>query len=232
MPSFPQNCLKIENLAVYRSDLPLFEPVSFSVSAGESIQISGTNGSGKTSLLRCICGISHRHQGQILWNASRTESNLVDDSSSEDDILDMYRNMLYIGHSLGLKPKLTVEQNLRFYQQLRFSENAKSIETVLEQLNIEIYHDEQVGNLSAGQKRRVSLARLLTEPVSLWVLDEPMVALDLAGQAWLEKVCNQHIADGGLILLTSHQKITGIEGLVQLELKEADIQILESEELL
>jgi len=160
---------------------------------------------------------------------SGNENDLVAGNSSQDNTLDMYRNMLYIGHSLGLKPKLTVEQNLKFYQQLRFSENAELIETALALLNIEIYHDEQVGNLSAGQKRRVSLARLLTEPVSLWILDEPMVALDLAGQAWLEKVCNQHIADGGLILLTSHQEITGIDGLVQLELREADIQILETE---
>ncbi|MCF6194621.1 MAG: cytochrome c biogenesis heme-transporting ATPase CcmA [Kangiellaceae bacterium] len=230
----PNNCLKIENLAVYRSDLPLFEPVSFSVCAGESIQISGTNGSGKTSLLRCICGISHRHQGRILWNADASGKGhaSVDANSYEDDISDMYGNMLYIGHSLGLKPKLTVEQNLKFYQQLRFPQNAELIETALEQLNIGIYHDEEVGNLSAGQKRRVSLARLLTEPVSLWVLDEPMVALDLDGQAWLENVCNKHIAHGGLILLTSHQQITGINGLVQLELKEADIKILESEELL
>ena len=212
----------------------MFEPVSFSVSAGESIQISGTNGSGKTSLLRCICGISHRHQGRILWNtdASGKGHARVDANSYEDDISDMYGNMLYIGHSLGLKPKLTVEQNLKFYQQLRFSENSELIETALEQLNIGIYHDEEVGNLSAGQKRRVSLARLLTEPVSLWILDEPMVALDLDGQAWLEKVCNQHIAHGGLILLTSHQKIAGINGLVQLGLKEADIKILEGEELL
>jgi heme exporter protein A len=212
----------------------LFEPVSFTVNAGESIQISGTNGSGKTSLLRCICGISHRHQGHILWNAdaNRKENDLADGSVSENESSDMYGNMLYIGHSLGLKPKLTVEQNLKFYQQLRFPENSELIETALEQLNIAVYHDEEVGNLSAGQKRRVSLARLLTEPVSLWVLDEPMVALDLDGQAWLENVCNQHISNDGLILLTSHQQITGINGLVQLELKEADIKILEGEELL
>ena len=221
---FAENSLRIESLAVYRSDLPLFEPVSFSLNAGEAIQISGTNGSGKTSLLRCVCGISHRHQGRVVWN----EKDLA--SSSGNGNTDMYRNMLYIGHSLGLKPKLTVEQNLKFYQQLRFSENSELIEKSLKQLNIGIYHDEQVGNLSAGQKRRVSLARLLTEPVSVWILDEPMVALDLAGQSWLEKVCNLHIANGGLILLTSHQEITGINGLVQHELKDADIQIIETEE--
>jgi len=217
--TFADNSLRIENLAVYRSDLPLFAPVSFSLNAGQAMQISGTNGAGKTSLLRCICGISHRHQGRVLWN----EKNIA--SNEENASTEMYRDMLYIGHSLGLKPKLTVEQNLKFYQQLRFTENTQLIEESLKQLNIGVYQDEQVGNLSAGQKRRVSLARLLTEPVSVWILDEPMVALDLAGQTWLEKVCNQHIAKGGIILLTSHQKITGIDGLVQFELRDADIRI-------
>jgi len=219
LPSSPEISLAIQNLAVYRSDLPLFEPVSLSLSAVSAIQISGTNGSGKTSLLRCICGVSHRHQGAILWNGEN-----IDNSTT-----DFYDHMLYIGHSLGLKPKLTVEQNLKFFQSLRFSENRSSISDALEQLNIGIYHDEQVGNLSAGQKRRVSLARLLTEPVPVWILDEPMVALDLAGQSWLERSCNQHIANGGILLLTSHQKITGIDGLVEHELKPAEIQIFDDE---
>ena len=192
--------------------MPLFEPVNFTVNSGEAIQISGTNGSGKTSLLRCLCGLSHRHEGLISWNGANIDE--VKD--------DYYAQLLYIGHTLGLKPKLSIEQNLGFYQQLRYPINEEVILQALEQLNIGAYHDELVGNLSAGQKRRVSLARIVCEPVGLWVLDEPMVALDAAGQAWLVQTCNQHLIDGGMIILTSHQTIEGINGLSEYRLNETN----------
>jgi len=206
------NQLKVENLTVFRSELPLFEPVNFTLKTGESIQISGVNGSGKTSLLRCLCGLSHRHEGLISWN----------EKSIDEDQTDFYSEFLYIGHALGLKPKLTVEQNLNFYRELRFSQNTDLILQALEQLNIGAYYDELVGNLSAGQKRRVALARIICEPVSLWVLDEPMVALDVDGQSWLEHACNEHLGQGGMIILTSHQRISAINGLVEYQLKVAD----------
>jgi len=202
--------LNVQNLTVFRSELPLFEPVSFSMKAGDAIQISGTNGSGKTSLLRCLCGLSHRHEGFISWNGCNID----------EDKIGFYAQLLYIGHSLGLKPKLSIEQNLDFYQQLRFPKDEDSLIQALEQLKIGAYHDELVGNLSAGQKRRVALARILCEPVSLWVLDEPMVALDVDGQHWLENTCNRHLSNGGLIILTSHQTIEGINGLTEFRLKE------------
>jgi len=207
------NQLKIEDLRVFRSELPLFEPVNFTLNAGDAIQISGVNGSGKTSLLRCLCGLSHRHEGNISWN----------ERSIEKDQADFYSQLLYIGHALGLKPKLTVEQNLNFYRQLRFSENSELIQTALNQLNIGAYYDELVGNLSAGQKRRVALARIVCEPVGLWILDEPMVALDIDGQSWLEQTCNAHLSRGGMIILTSHQTISAINGLVEYRLKKASL---------
>lgn len=206
------NQLKVQDLTVFRSELPLFETVSFSMKAGDAIQISGTNGSGKTSLLRCLCGLSHRHEGLISWNGRNID----------DNKLGFYQQILYIGHALGLKPKLTIEQNLDFYQQLRFARDEDSIFQALEQLKIGAYHDLLVGNLSAGQKRRVALARILCEPVSLWVLDEPMVALDVDGQTWLEYTCNRHLGNGGMIILTSHQTIEGINGLTELRLKETN----------
>lgn len=204
------NQLNVENITVFRSELPLFESVSFTLNAGNAIQISGTNGSGKTSLLRCLCGLSHRHEGVIQWKGRN-----IDDQQSN-----FYGQLLYIGHALGLKPKLTVEQNLSFYQQLRFESNIDTIKQALEQLNIGAYHDELVGNLSAGQKRRVALARIVCEPVGLWVLDEPMVALDINGQNWLERACNKHLKNDGMIILTSHQTISGINGLTERRLKE------------
>ena len=202
--------LELKNLTVIRSDLPLFKPVDMSLNPSQAIQISGTNGAGKTSLLRCICGLSQRYEGSINWQGQ----------SIENCKPSLYQELLYIGHSLGLKPKLTVEQNLSFYQQLRARYHRQNIIDALEQLEIGAYFDEYVGNLSAGQKRRVALARILVEPVKFWVLDEPMVALDVNGQAWLEMVCNNHLAKGGMILLTSHQRITGIDGLSEYRLQE------------
>lgn len=200
-------------MAVFRSELPLFQPVSFELKSGEALQISGANGSGKTSLLRCICGLSSRHEGKISWNALPIESN------SEEYL----KTLLYLGHSLGLKPKLTIRQNLQFYQSLRFETDEKPMIKALKALNIEAYIDELVGKLSAGQKRRVALARIICEPVKLWILDEPMVALDVDGQAWLEQTCNKHLKNGGLIIFTSHQAISGIDNLTVLTLEETDL---------
>jgi len=209
------NSLKVENLSVFRSELPLFEAISFELNAGDAIQIGGTNGSGKTSFLRCLCDLSRRYEGNIWWNN--------DDISEHAE--SYYAQILYIGHSLGLKPKLTVQQNLSFYQELRFDKNELVIEKALNQLKIGAYFDEMVGNLSAGQKRRVALARILCEPVDLWILDEPMVALDREGQSWLENACNRHLDSGGMIVLTSHQAIEGINGLKMLELQDANLDI-------
>ncbi len=210
-----ENLLKIENVAVFRSDLPLFDAISFQLGSGQAIQISGTNGAGKTSLLRCLCGLSTRFTGDILWNGQAVSS----DSAS------IQRQLLYLGHGLGLKAKLTVNQNLAFYQKLRFDQDQAAINQALSALKIAQYADEPVANLSAGQKRRVSLARIISEPVKLWILDEPMVALDIEGQAWLEAVCNQHLAAGGLLITTSHQPLKGINNLTALELKPADLNV-------
>jgi len=214
LPTFNNNQLTVKNLAVFRSELPLFEAISFTLNSGEALQISGTNGSGKTSLLRCLSGLSQRFEGQVDWNGNAIKNNHQ---------LSFFQQLLYLGHSLGLKPKLTVEQNLSFYQQLRFAKNENIIVDTLKQLKIAGYLNELVGHLSAGQKRRVALARIICEPVPLWILDEPMVALDTEGQDWLEKCCNQHLKCGGMILLTSHQRLSGIDGLKEIGLKDVDL---------
>ncbi|PCI73519.1 MAG: heme ABC exporter ATP-binding protein CcmA [Gammaproteobacteria bacterium] len=199
--------------------MPLFNKVDFSLSDGEALQISGANGSGKTSMIRCLCGLSQRFEGEILFNQQ-----LVDSRHSN-----FFSNTLYLGHKLGLKPKLTVAQNLEFYFGLRdFSHKNGAEESfesrmnkALKQLSISAYFDEPVGNLSAGQKRRVSLARLLTEPVDFWILDEPMVALDTLGQEWLQNACNNHLENNGMLLVTSHQTIAGIDDLKELMLTQS-----------
>ncbi|TQV71425.1 cytochrome c biogenesis heme-transporting ATPase CcmA [Aliikangiella marina] len=203
-----KNTIKISDLTVSRGDIPIFDPVNLQLSSGDSIQIRGVNGAGKTTLLRAICGLCNSHEGIVEWN----ERSIFDHES------DFYENLLYLGHSLGLKPKLTAEQNLNFYRNLRFSTDKSLVRQALEQTGIGGYYDEFVARMSAGQKRRVALARVITEPVPLWILDEPMVALDIHGQAWLEQVCNNHLERGGILLVTSHQPISGINGLRELQL--------------
>ena len=207
------NRLEITNLTVSRSDLPIFKPVSMSLESGQSVQIRGSNGSGKTTLLRAVCGLCNSHDGQVLWNGCS-----IFDSEKRNQADSFHQQMLYLGHALGLKPKLTAEQNLNFYRELRFEPNPGLSVNALEALGIGVYHDEFVAKMSAGQKRRVALSRIISEPVALWILDEPMVALDVHGQAWLEDACNQHLQNGGMLLITSHQPIKGIKGLMELTL--------------
>ncbi len=204
--------LEISNLRVMRSDVTVFSGVNFSLESGESLQISGSNGSGKTTLLRAICGLCEHDSGEVLYNAKTT--NFIDEQAQNP----FYQELLYLGHGLGLKPKLTAEQNLNFYRQLRFFAEPKLVLEALKMLRVGAYFDVLVERLSAGQKRRVALSRLITEPASLWVLDEPLVALDKQGQEWLVEQCNQHLARGGLLIITSHQPIAGINGLRELTL--------------
>ena len=196
--------------------MPLFPTVSFTLSDGKALQIRGTNGSGKTSMIRCLCGLSQRYKGKICYNDKPVDSNHNQ----------FFSDILYLGHKLGLKPKLTIAQNLAFYFGLRSANADKEsfeirMRDALEQLSISAYIDEPVGNLSAGQKRRVSLARLITEPVKFWILDEPMVALDTFGQSWMEDACNIHLRNKGMLLVTSHQTIAGIHDLQELMLEPA-----------
>ena len=202
------NRLEIHNLTVSRSDIAIFNPVNLTLEAGQSVQVRGANGAGKTTLLRALCGLCNSHDGEVKWN----------NTSIYAKNSDYHQNLLYLGHSLGLKPKLTAEQNLSFYRELRFDADYDLCLNALQQLGIGAYHDEFVARMSAGQKRRVALSRILTEPVPLWVLDEPMVALDVHGQAWLESACNRHLQNGGILMITSHQPISGIHGLKELTL--------------
>lgn len=204
--------LDVRNLTVVRSEVTVFSDVSFSLEPGQGIQISGSNGSGKTTLLRALCGLCDLDSGEVFYNEQSAQT--INDFGQNV----FYRELLYLGHGLGLKPKLTAEKNLNFYRQLRFPADPKLVMTALEQLRLGAYFDQIVEKLSAGQKRRVALSRLITEPVSLWVLDEPLVALDRQGQDWLIEQCNQHLARGGILIITSHQPIAGIDGLRELSL--------------
>lgn len=176
----------------------LFNDLSFELRAGEIIQIEGDNGSGKTSLLRILCGLALPSEGTVRWNQSnirrcRTEYNA---------------SLVYIGHQPGIKEELTALENLRFYHALSGQAVTPSeLEHALNQVGLHGFEDVPVRILSAGQRRRVALARLWLNHSPLWILDEPFTALDRSGITNLETRISDHIQSGGMAILTSHQSL-------------------------
>ncbi|MCP4009572.1 MAG: cytochrome c biogenesis heme-transporting ATPase CcmA [Proteobacteria bacterium] len=176
----------------------LFKDVSFSLSAGDVMQIQGTNGSGKTSLLRILTGMSQPEAGEIFW----------DDSSIDEDREAYNENLVYIGHLNGLKADLSALENLQLGRQYLNRANDTSIEEALHAVGLEGYEHILAHQLSAGQKRRVALARLYLNSASLWILDEPTTAIDVEGVKTFEKTIEAHALNGGMIILTAHQPLS------------------------
>lgn len=186
--------LTVNNLSCERDDRILFSALNFTVQAGEILQIEGQNGSGKTSLLRILCGLSNSFEGEILWKNSHLST-----------LLSAYlQQVLYVGHHTGIKASLTAEENLRWMQTLHPLLNKCCLAEALKQVGLWGYEDVPCYRLSAGQQRRVSLARLYLSRHPLWILDEPFTALDKKGVAEKEQLILRHAANGGLCILTTH----------------------------
>ena len=190
--------LNAENISVWRGDNLLLHNVSFSIDAGEIVQVLGTNGSGKTTLLRILCGIGIADDGVVLWRGEPV-------SRASDQF---HAELLYLGHKSGIKSSLTPVENLLFFSELagikKSEHTQKKIHTALTELALEDKANIVCKNLSAGQQRRVSLARLILEPATLLVLDEPFTALDADGLRWVENQIALHVENGGAVVLTSH----------------------------
>lgn len=182
------------NLSCSRDDRTLFSELSFSVNAGQVLLLEGKNGSGKTTLLRILCGFREADSGQILWNNENIENT------------DYHADMAYIGHLDGIKKELTVLENLKMSLALATAGNY-TITQALEKVHLAGYDDALVQTLSAGQKRRLSLARLLITKKPLWLLDEPFTSLDKGGIALISELMVEHCQLGGLIILTSHHDL-------------------------
>lgn len=197
MRKYSQFKLTADQLALIRGERLLFKQCSFTLENGEVLQIRGPNGAGKTSLLRVVCGVLEQDSGDIYWN----------DCSLHQSRSQFYESSIYIGHSLGIKERLTVLENLTFYGQLRSQPPRIPYSEAIAQVGLAGFEDEYAGYLSQGQKRRVSLARLLLEPAALWILDEPFVALDTEGQAWLADLIDEQVNSGGGVIFTSHQPV-------------------------
>jgi len=190
--------LSVNNLTVWRGDNLLLDKISFALNSGDVLQIKGANGSGKTTLLRVTCGVGIADEGEVYWNG-------IPIHKSRDQFNDA---LLYLGHKPGIKGGLTAIENLRIFATLsgysQTKETDRAIESALDALSLTPKSHIACRYLSAGQQRRVGLARLLLRSSHLWVLDEPLTSLDAAGLMWVEAQIGKHAANGGAVLLTTH----------------------------
>jgi len=192
------SCLQVQHASVERAGRQLFAPVSFELQASQAMHLQGDNGSGKTSLLRGLCGLSPLSQGQVLWDGQPVQE-------VREGFL---RDVFYLGHALGLKDELSALENLQTTAamagqvlHLQEAEQALAAQGMSNRMHLPLRV------LSQGQKRRVALARLQVSKARLWLLDEPMVALDSAAQHTLIDLLRAHTAQGGMLLFTSHQAL-------------------------
>jgi len=186
------------SLACVRGDRELFKDINFSLEAGGLMQVRGPNGSGKTSLLRMLCGLSNPAAGEIHWNGASIRSLNGD----------YFAAMTYIGHLSGTKDDLTVIENLRISSALAGYEiNNTQASEALGYMGLGGREVLPVKILSQGQRRRVALARLLVCKTSLWILDEPLVALDVLAVKLIQELLERHLKQGGMVVMTTHQEI-------------------------
>ncbi len=175
----------------------LFENLDFTVNSGQAMIIQGSNGAGKTSLLRIITGLSQPAEGEVLWNSTNIE-NFAEEYQEQ---------LLYIGHLAAVKRELTVRENLSLLKRFWPAEGTMSVPELAEQVGLRKRLSVHCSRLSAGQQRRVSLARLFISTQKLWILDEPLTALDVDFIEVIEKCLQQHLKNGGLAILTTHRGI-------------------------
>ncbi len=184
-------------LSCVRDDRTLFTGLGFGVDTGEALIIEGRNGTGKTTLLRAICSIRRPDEGEILWGGE----------SIERLGPEYHRHVAYVGHNDGVKRELTVAENLRMARALG-SVGRMSIAEALTRVHLAGFDDVPASNLSAGQRRRLALARLLVTDSLLWVLDEPFTSLDRHGIGIVEELMAAHVASGGMLVMTSHHEVS------------------------
>ena len=190
--------LEARDLAVARGDSRLFSGVSFQVADGEWLAVRGANGSGKTTLLRCLAGLTRPEAGEVFW----------DDRSARDEASGFRASMLFAGHAPGIKDELSAEENLASALALRqVAADSAAIGDALGTVGLAKRRHLPARRLSAGQRRRIGIARLVLDPAKLWILDEPLTALDADGETLLSGLLERHLARGGLAVIATHHAL-------------------------
>ena len=184
------------DLTLIRGERCLFQGLSFALNPGELLLLEGQNGSGKTSLMRAIAGMLSLESGEVRWN--------------DEPILGQrqafHGALVWLAHRTGLKGDLTMLENLRFEASLRAQSNADH-NAVFDRLGISRLKNLPLRSLSAGQQRRVALARMLLADVPLWLMDEPFTNLDREGRKLVMDLTTEHLGRGGMCVMAAHQDV-------------------------
>ncbi len=190
--------LEVHAIECVKADRRLFSGVSFNALGGDMVRVEGPNGSGKTSLLRILCGLSTPSGGRLRWDgiADGGENRVV------------AGHIAYVGHCSAVKATLTAVENLHYHAGVHGTGGGIRIEAALARLGLEGYEDIPCRYLSEGQRQRVALARLLLRRSPVWILDEPLTALDVDGIARVEDIVASQLAGGGMVILTTHQALS------------------------
>lgn len=198
--------LEVSDLECRRGDRTLFRGLSFDVGSGTLLHVRGRNGSGKTTLLRALCGLLMPESGEIRWQGESIRT-LAED---------YHRDTLYFGHLNGIKHDLTGLENLRIAAVLDGDRpDEADLLDALEQMGLGGIEDLPTKVLSQGQKKRVALSRLLLSRAPLWILDEPFTALDTDAVDLLQMMIARHVADDGMVILTTHQEVALTSGQIR-----------------
>ena len=199
--------LEAQNLSCERDDRELFRDLSFSVRGGELLQLAGPNGAGKTTLLRLLAGLNRDYSGTVLWQGKPLMRVYPEYAAQR----------LYLGHLAAVKKALTPLENLRWLTS-GHEVGEDRLWQALDDVSLCGYEETPCQQLSAGQQRRVALARLCATDTPLWILDEPFTAVDKDGVAWLEQQLVKQVQRGGSVIITSHHALQSLPGLRQIVL--------------
>jgi len=189
--------LQTRDLSCTRNDRLLFEHLDIGLEAGQMLVVEGPNGCGKTSLLRILTGLRLADGGGVLWRGEP-----IDRLAG-----DYFEQVNYVGHHDGVKHELSCLENLRLARAMGVPSQL-DLDDVLDRVNLYAYGETEAGSLSAGQKRRLALARLIATDAMLWILDEPFTSLDKASMALFSGMFEQHLLQRGVIVMTSHHDIS------------------------
>lgn len=190
--------LEADHLCCERGNRVLFTDLSFRLDPGAVLQVEGANGSGKTSLLRMLCGLALPANGELLWQGAPLQDN-------RNEYLEQ---VAYVGHQQAIKGELTALENLHMAAALASHTGEVTPEQALARLGMSGFEDSLCQRLSAGQRRRVALASLLITDAHLWLLDEPFTAIDREGIRHVNDLLVEHITNGGILAMTTHHEVS------------------------